>query len=199
MHKGFVSFLLIVFVIAASLPAHAGIFEIGAQANYRKTNYDATHSEESETGTASLAYYFWEMSALEFSYTRGAADQLDPPLTAFQSMTSYGVDVLFTLADKESALKPYFKIGAAYVDKNLQYVTTPSLPAYGVETTGIALTAGAGLKLMITQQFAIKCGIDVSSSPLFFFNEVLNPPSSLLPPNTLTYDVSANAGISFLF
>ena len=140
------------------------------------------------------------MSALELSYTQGVANQLDPQYTAFQNIRAYGADVMFTLADKDSTFKPYIKVGLAWQDKDLQYVINPALPPFGVETTGLAPTAGAGAKLMITQQLALKFGIDVSSSPLFFFAETVTPSSSgPPPPNVITYDVSANAGVSFLF
>jgi hypothetical protein len=179
--------------------ARAGVFEVGAQANYRKTNFDATHSEEMETGTGSIAYYFWDLSALEFSYTRGAEKEIQPEYTAYQDLSAYGVDVMFTLANRDSIFKPYVKVGAAWIDKNLRYYITGFSP-YGTETSGIAPTGGVGFKFMLTQQFAIKFGVDVSSSPLFFYTKTVSPPPSTpVPADPVTYDFSANAGLSFLF
>ena len=187
----------LVLIFLSGADSFAGVFELAGQANYRKTNYDSTHSEEEETGTVSLAYYFWDMSALEVSYTRGAADQLDPQYTAFQQISAYGVDIMFTLAEHDSAFKPYVKVGAAWVDKNLQYYISPL--TYGIETSGVAPTAGVGFKYMLGQQFGLKFGIDASSSPLFFYSETLNPTVANPPAQPVTYDVSAAAGISFLF
>src|SRR5438128_2286117 len=118
---------LFIFISLISLKSQAGVFELGAQANYRKTNFDAYHSEAMETGTASLGYYFWELSALEFSFTRGNAIQNDPEYVAYQDLTAYGVAILFTFANQSSPLKPYVKLGLSWVDKNLRYFV-PTFP-----------------------------------------------------------------------
>jgi hypothetical protein len=186
-------FATLVMLVFATRSATAGLFEIGAQANYRSTNFDATHSEASETGTGSLAYYFWGLSALEISYTRGASLQNNSPeYQAYEDFTGYGLDLMITFANQNSSLKPYLKVGAAYVDKNLREFF-PSLPAISIETRGIAPSAGMGFKLMMGQQFALKAGFEVSTSPVFLYY------STSPDPNTLTYDFSANGGLSFFF
>jgi hypothetical protein len=179
-------------VILFSANSMAGVFEIGAQANYRSTNFDPTHSDVMESGTGSIGYYFWGLSALELSYTRGAALQQQPEYSAYQDLTAYGIDFMITMANKDSALKPYIKLGAAYVDKNLREIF-PNLPAISIETRGIAPSAGLGFKLMITQQFALKAGMEASTSPVFMYY------STSPDPNTITYDFSANGGLSIFF
>jgi hypothetical protein len=179
-------------LLALPLPSIAGVFEIGAQANYRSTNFDPTHSDVSESGTGSIGYYFWGLSALELSYTRGAALQQQPEYSAYQDFTAYGLDLMITFANDKSAIKPYVKLGAAYVDKNLREIF-PNLPAVSIETRGVAPSAGLGLKIMITQQFALKGGLEVSSSPIFLYY------STSPDPNTVTYDFSANGGLSIFF
>src|SRR5688572_20742114 len=174
--------------------SQAGVFEISATGSYRKTNFDANHTAAMESVTGGLAYYFWELSALQLSYTRGAANQVQPEYTAYQTFEAYGLDLLITIASRESALKPYIKAGAAYVVKDLRtYVPVPgSNPilynTLVIQTFGVSPTAGLGFKLMLGQQFAIKAGVDVSTSPL---RKDSNEPT--------TYDFAANGGISFLF
>ena len=191
LHHRFAAILVCFF---SFLPlSYAGIFEIGAQANYRSTSFDPNHTDLMETGTGSLGYYFWGLTALEISYTRGQALQNFTEYTAFQDITAYGIDLMITLAEKESSLKPYVKLGGAYVIKDLREMF-PQLPAVTVETTGIAPSVGMGLKLMITQQFALKVGIDVQTSPIFLYYS--NNPN---PDQAVTYDVSASGGLSILF
>jgi hypothetical protein len=183
------SFLIIltsfmVFLIGRSDIAVAGIFELSASGSYKNTNFDATHSAASESGTAGLAYYFWDLSALEIAYTRGDANQVQPEYIAYQTYTAYGVDLLVTVANQDSILKPYLKAGAAYLFKSLRY-SIPGFTQITVDTQGIAPTAGMGFKLMLGQRFAIKGGVDVSSSPI-----------NIEP---VTYDFGATGGISILF
>lgn len=183
---------LVLLILLTSASAHAGIFELGAQANYRSTNFDPTHSDVMESGTVSLGYYFWGLTALEASYTRGQALQDYTEYTAFQDMTGYGLDLMITMANKDSDFKPYVKFGAAYVIKSLREIF-PQLPAVTVDTQGVAPSAGLGFKYMVSQQVAIKAGFDISTSPIFM--ETTNSPD----PNTVTYDISASAGLSFFF
>ena len=180
----FLSWSLAIFIIFGNRAAEAGIFELSAQGSYKNTNFDATHSAASESGTAGLAYYFWDLSALEISYTRGDANQVQPEYVAYQTFTAYGIDLLVTVANRESALKPYLKAGGAYVFKSLRY-SIPGFTQITVDTQGLAPTAGMGFKLMLGQQFAIKGGVEVSTSPI-----------NIEP---ITYDFGATGGISILF
>jgi hypothetical protein len=183
----------LIIVLLASQISLAGVIELGAQANYRGTNFDPSHADVSESGTGSIGYYFWDVSAIEFSYTRGASEQTQPEYTAYQDLTAYGMDLMITLANKESSLKPYIKLGAAYVDKNLREFFPGGLLPISIETHGVAPSAGLGFKLMLTERFALKAGFDASSSPLFFYS------STSADPNTVTYDFSAYGGLSILF
>src|ERR1700730_18640954 len=89
-------------LFAFAHPGLAGVFELSAQGTYKITNFDATHSAASESGTAGLAYYFWDLSALEISYTRGDANQVQPEYTAYQTFSAYGLDLMITVANKDS-------------------------------------------------------------------------------------------------
>ncbi|MCC6276386.1 MAG: outer membrane beta-barrel protein [Oligoflexia bacterium] len=185
--------LLALFV---AIPAWAGLWEISATGSYRKTNFDATHNAVMESATGSLGYYFWESSAIMASYTRGAAKQVQPEYTAYQTYEAYGLDLQMTAGERNSPFRPYIKGGAAYVVKDLRtYVPIPgsnptSYQTIIVKTYGVTPTAGVGFKLMLGQQFAIKMGAEGSITPSGGSNS---------NSSETTYDLSLSAGISFLF
>jgi len=65
---------IFIIILLISLPqAFAGIFEISGTANYRRSQINDLNYQESQSVTASVSYYFMEMSALELSYTQGTA------------------------------------------------------------------------------------------------------------------------------
>lgn len=182
--------ILFAALLLFSTHAFAGIFEISALYNYKKTNYDASRYDAMETGTASVAYYFWQSMAFEFSFTRGAAIQAQPEFIVYQDITGYGASLLFSVNSQESAFKPYIKGGAAYITKILRYYY-PNTPAPSpVRTEGLSPTAGLGFKYMLSQQFGIKVGLDGSQTTT---RDVASGQS-----NT-NYDFSISAGVSFLF
>jgi hypothetical protein len=181
---------LFLFVFTAAVESRAGIFELGASYNYKKTNYDASHYDASESGTASLAYYFWESMAGEFSFTRGAAIESQPEFTVYQDITAYGVSLLWSVSTADSSFKPYIKGGVSYVTKILRYYYPNFPPLNPINVVGPSPTAGIGFKYMLSQRFGIKIGVDGSQTT----SEDISTHVS-----STTYDFSANAGISFLF
>src|SRR5574338_699245 len=94
---------LIPFMLLAST-ANAGFYEISATGNYRKSFLDKDNYQESISYTGSVSYYFWEMSALELSYTLGrqiAALKTSPTDTKTFLTTDfemYGLDLVITFA-----------------------------------------------------------------------------------------------------
>ncbi|MBK9293141.1 MAG: hypothetical protein IPM57_01660 [Oligoflexia bacterium] len=186
MHKIF--FLLFSFIFSS--PALAGIYELSAVYNFKKTNYDASHYDAMEAGTASVAYYFWESMAVEISFTRGAAIQSQPEFIVYQDLTGYGASILFSVNSQNTPFKPYLKGGAAYITKILRYYY-PNTPAPNpVKTEGLSPTAGLGFKYMLSSQFGIKVGLDGSQTTT---RDVASNQTST------NYDFAINAGISFLF
>src|SRR5690242_4166342 len=105
----FRKFFLFLILFFLSTSCFAGIYEISASYNYKKTNYDVGTYEESESGTAGLAYYFWGLSGLELSFTRGASVLAQSTYQIYQDITAYGLNFIFTIANRESSFKPYIK------------------------------------------------------------------------------------------
>lgn len=140
--------------------------------------------------TGSLSYYFWEMSALELSYTEGTqvvvlsipGDNKNVVTTQFRII---GGDLVLTLADKDSLLQPYVKVGGAYMTKKItreiQTVGSDHLDA----PSGLVPSAGVGFKIKISQGLSIKVGVDAWTSP----------PEK----KPVTVDYAGRAGISWLF
>ncbi len=178
--KSFVFFLM----MAAAGMANAGICELSGSYNFEKTHYDPNHSTAKQSVTGSLGYYFWEMTAIEFSYTQGEENQIQPEYNAYQVFRAYGSGLLLTMANKDSAFKPYLKVGGAYIVKDAT-IYIRNFPEQRAHAEGLAPTAGVGFKYMVNSRFAFKGGFNVQTSPL---NQ-----------DDTTYDMEAVFGLSFLF
>lgn len=176
---------LLFFILFASANASAGYFEVSASGSYRKSSMDETTYQVYRSGTASVAYYFWELSALEISYTKSRTDTTDPRYEQRLYATFYGADLVFTLATKQSLFQPYIKVGAAYIDKNGTYKLANANVSKLPEVSGWAPSGGVGLKIILGQHVAIKAGVDAWSSPI---NE-----------DNTNYDYAGKLGISFIF
>jgi hypothetical protein len=175
---------LLFLVLLLSTQAEAGYFEIGASGSYRKTSYDAENFLVYRSGTASVAYYFWEMSAIELNYTKSRQDEKRTQYESRSFITFYGADLIFSLASRKSLFQPYIKVGIAHQNKTGSY--KQSGIAYNLTPVeGWAPSAGIGFKIIIGQHIAIKTGIDVWSSPL--------------SQDKVSYDYAGRLGLSFLF
>ncbi len=170
--------------------AQAGVFEIGASGNYRISRLDEDNYSEMVSYTGTISYYFWEMSALELSYTQGTqitvmlipGDNKTTTTTGFQMG---GADLVLTLADKQSLFQPYVKLGGAYLRKEMvreiETLGKDRLPT----SEGIVPSAGVGFKIRLTNALSLKAGVDAWTSP----------PSQ----DRTTIDYAARAGISWMF
>lgn len=177
--------LLLTFVFLLFQPARAGYFEISASGSYRKTTYDKDNYYEYRSATGSIAYYFWEMSALELSYTRAITNEQKTDYESRGFIEMYGADLIFTMGGKQSLFQPYIKFGAAYQIKESSYKLVNQDAVELEPIKGVSPSAGVGFKLIFAKNFALKFGIDVWSSPL---NE-----------EESTYDYAGRAGISWIF
>jgi hypothetical protein len=176
--------ILVGFVLLSAPLAHAGLFELSATYNYDRTSYSPTNSTAKQSVTAGLGYFFWEMSALELSYTQGEGNQITPDYNAYQVFKAYGTGLLITLAARESAFKPYIKLGGVYLVKDAT-IYIPNFPSTSAHQEGLAPQAGLGFKLLFNQRLALKVGMTGQTSPL---NQ----------ENT-TYDLEGVVGLSFIF
>lgn len=159
--------LLLCFI---SSQAFAGFVELGISGNYRKSSIDRDNYQESLSYTGSLTYYFWEMSALEFSYTNGVSNAVVHPvgdsrtntITGFELM---GLDFILTLAEREAILQPYVKVGGAYIKKKIIKRTQGLDDRDGGSSEGLVPSAGLGFKVKLTKELSLKVGVDAWTSP----------------------------------
>jgi outer membrane protein W len=153
-------------------------FEIGLSGNYRKAYLtDLTSNEraydESSAYTASFAYYFREMTALEFSYSQGKNTRFIPSDTITSTTTHrynlFGTDLVFTFGKRTDQFIPYIKAGVAYFDKksiDYEYVQNGVLlPSQPVEIRSTVVpSAGVGMQIRITQRLSFKLGVEIWTS-----------------------------------
>lgn len=175
-------------ILAVPKVARAGFVEIGGSGNYRKSYIDQFNYTTVQSLTGSIAYYFWEMSAIEASYTNGQSTSVTTSYTASAYFEMTGLDFVMTFGEKDSAFRPYAKLGAAYQKKQIVYEQVNQNPITD-QTEGPSPSAGVGFKLGVTQNFGIKVGVEAWTSPL----------SNTSSSNPVTYDIAARAGISWIF
>jgi hypothetical protein len=172
--------------------AQAGIIELGASGNYRLSRIDDDNKQEMTSYTGTISYYFWEMSALELSYTQGKSvvTYMFPGETTHTYITTVfeliGLDLVLTLGDKQSVFLPYIKVGGAYIRKEIAREVegvsgVQRIPA----PDGIVPSAGIGFKIRFTQTLSLKVGVDAWTSP----------PDR----EPVTVDYAGRAGLSWMF
>lgn len=179
--------LIVGLLLLVSSFARAGFVEIGASGSYRSSYVNEFNYSKTQALTGSVAYYFWEMSALELSYTSGVNQTFGRTANndSYIATTHFeiaGIDLILSLAGRQAPFRPYFKIGASYQRKTILFEQS-YFPAYSRDISGFAPTVGAGFKLMMTETLALKIGADAWSSP----------------EETSRFDIAATAGLSWLF
>ena len=157
-------------ILLCSTSAFAGFVEVGGSGSWRKSSFDKENYSEMTSWTGSISYYFYELSALELSFTDGVSRQSVKPKGDVKSVsvTNFqltALDLVMTLATKEDMFQPYVKIGGGYLNKQIfnEYEDR------GMNSTGKihgwVPSAGVGLKWFLTKDFSIRLGLDAWTSP----------------------------------
>jgi outer membrane protein W len=152
----------ITIIIALLIPntSNALFTEVGISGSYKKSMLDEGNYEQTQSGSLSISFYFWEQTALELSYTSAHAYQKvtnsstgDLVLEKICILNLPGLDFVLAFADRKAQFQPYVKAGGAYVIKKLQVTTDPDLGKWETEVpAGLSPSAGIGLKLRFSQQ-----------------------------------------------
>lgn len=137
--------------------------------------------------SGSMSFYFWENTALEFSYTKGLVvqkeeDPSQPLRTVTQHSTAYGSDLILSFAGRKATFQPFIKGGVAYIQKKQinQDQGTPSfettlapryVPSYGI-----------GMKIKLTENFGISTSLDIWKDG-----------------STASNDVASRTGVTWMF
>lgn len=174
------------------LLSYAQFYEVGAAANYRRSAFDHDNYQELVSYTASISYYFSEMSAVEFSYTDGysgisvkPATPLDPKILTETNFILAGVDIVISLAEKDDTVQPYVKAGGGYLKKEVFQQQGTQDKTLISRSEGLVPSGGVGLKFMVTKSFSIRVGLDAWSTP----------PSE----SPVVVDYAGRAGVSWMF
>ncbi|MCB0347233.1 MAG: hypothetical protein KDD37_00270, partial [Bdellovibrionales bacterium] len=137
----------IIFILLFSINAVAGFVEVGASANLRENSVDEDNTSTTRSVTGSIAYYFFENSAIEISYTEGYVKTesttdiggTSMPYTQIVNFQMIGADFILSFGGKGDVLQPYIKAGIAYQEKDIQFEISNSDPTLK-ETSGEYLT-----------------------------------------------------------
>lgn len=167
--------------------------ELGANANYRRSAFDSNNYQELISYTASVSYYFMEMSALELSYTNGyseiSAKSSSPSDPLYVNQTNFqlaALDLVVSFAEREDFFQPYVKIGGGYLKKDdFEQVGAGNDVNLISHSEGLVPSGGVGFRLMMTKTFAIKFGLDAWTTPLH--------------QDPVVVDFAGYAGVSWLF
>lgn len=159
-------------VLLSSTSAFALFTEIGLSYSRKTTTFDASNSFDSESLTGSISLYFMERMALELSYTDGTglrkekASTSDPLRTTVQKSQVWGADLILMLASRKALFQPYIKAGGAQISR-FQEVKIEGQNTYRLEPeTATVPSYGGGLKVQLTDTFALKFSYDIWKTPI---------------------------------
>lgn len=188
------------FLFMFPLPVQAGYYELGFAGTYRKLHLPSETSSDSfdstTSYTASIAYYFAEMAALELNYTKGQSERFVPSEIA-DSRTLFdfslvGLDLIFTFAERSAPFVPYIKTGIAFItEKEVTYEFTDHNNPAGSRSATVPFdsvfvpSVGFGLKTRITETVSFKIGMEAWTSDKLGNDE--------------HWDMAGRAGISWFF
>ena len=145
------------------------MFEFSAQGSQRITNVSQNSESEASSASVSLAYYFWQSGAIEFTYMTGYNySRSTNGTTVLEQSLNFrygGVDLIYNIGDRESVFSPYIKAGIAEITKTLDFRENGSL-VQTPEEKGKNITYGAGFRLRITQSFSFRVSYDVWTGPI---------------------------------
>jgi hypothetical protein len=162
--------LLLLFFVFYQCTSFALVTELGLSYGYSKKTFNASNSYQSESKSASVAFYFLEKLYLESSYTdsfyESQESDTNSTRTVQQGTTIIDSSLVFVLLDKKNFVQPYIKGGVAYIKKTqrVRYLNSSTIEI--PDSVGWAPSYGAGLKFVLNERFSIKLAYDVWETPL---------------------------------
>jgi hypothetical protein len=137
------------------MPAWSGMMELSGTFSFSQSNYGNNNYAWSRRWGASLGYYFFALSEIEFSVqdilyrTRIGTED-----TTFHDQV-YSIDWVQSLAPKSSGFQPYLKVGVGQLNRESSGTDSfgNQLP---VIYDALTVVGGAGLRIFILRTLAIK-------------------------------------------
>ncbi len=190
--------LRILYFISAfliALPSYAGLMELSYSLSLSDSSFNENTYTKTVSNTASFAWYFLEMSAIEISYSKGEQEFSSPTDTSSSAYVyridfeMYGADLVLAFGGKDAVFQPYIKGGAAWVEKQYYRLPSPGAPEKillsEVEGDDPVPSMGVGFKFMLFKNLRLKASYDRWRSGK--------------DDNGETWDSRTNAGISLYF
>ena len=148
--------LFFVLIAGMGTQAKAGIFELGGAYSVNRSNYNAGSFSKTTSYSASLGYYFTEDSEFQFSYQDTTTHNY---VQNVQDITYrdrvYSLNLLYYLFEKETAVRPYFRIGVGQLNRDATgtYAGNYSPPG---RLDQVSVIGGLGLKMRLGNRFGLK-------------------------------------------
>jgi hypothetical protein len=188
-------FAIILFSFLLCSTSYAGLMEIGYSYSQMDSTIDDENFQKTQSHTGSFSWYFFEMSAIELSYTKGegviSAKAFDDTTARLYRMDVelYGADLVITFAQKGSMLQPFIKGGAVWVDKKLYREDTSVSDGEQLisktDKNDAVPSYGLGFKFYLLKHITLKASYDTWRSGKNGDTEI--------------WDSAIRGGISFIF
>jgi hypothetical protein len=150
-----ISFIILSVLLRAS-SAFAGVFELGGTYAYTRSNYNAGSYTVTNSYSASLGYYFTEDSELQFSYQDTRTHNYVEKVQDINYRDRvYSMNLLYYLFEKETAIRPYFRVGLGQLNRDAtgSYQGGYSPPG---RLDQVSVIGGLGLKMRLGGRFGLK-------------------------------------------
>jgi hypothetical protein len=149
-------FSLVTALILYSEFSQAGLMELSGSFSFSQSTYGSGNFQWTRRWGASLGYYFFSVSELEFAVQdvlyRTKIDGVED--TTFHDQI-YSVDWVQSLASKNAWFQPFFKFGIGQLNRQASgtYFGGAAPPAIYDSLTAVL---GAGLRIFVFKIFAIR-------------------------------------------
>ncbi|MCS6839054.1 MAG: hypothetical protein NZ480_09455 [Bdellovibrionaceae bacterium] len=186
-------FLTVSLCFLYSTATYAFIAEITLNYNYLRRTFDSLNWFANQAVSAGVSFYVFQSIAFELSYTQGlfirkeienALNNSTAQRTSSQKTDSYEVSMIFLFGDRRAAWQPFIRLGAAYIQRQQQVQIDNDIPFSVEPSDAIAPAAGAGFRLVLSEKFNLRVGVDAVQTPI--------------GNHAFVYDLSGRVGFSFV-
>lgn len=140
--------------------SRAGTYEFSLGASYHKSTYSGGSFSSVRTLGGNVGYYFFNQSSLELSYQEMTNRD---EFVGVQSSSYYdrilSLNWVQNFASRQSMFQPYLKGGVGQLNRDAKIVDALNR-TQRAETNTVTAVGGAGFRLYLTKDFAIRCEIN---------------------------------------
>lgn len=151
-------------------PAHSFI-EVSLSGSYSESQIQEILFSKSESYTGSISYYFMERSALQLSMTQANrrdrifSDGSTNSTLQIVSANVLGLDLIANFGDRSATIQPFLKGGVAQMQKTFTSQTTGLESDEPTVLSGLAPSAGLGVRLLLTKKLSVNFACDAWALP----------------------------------